>query len=107
MRYIILFWVLPMGFFWGWYFLSLNDASPQFFFFSRQMHDLVFEVYGDILGMEPALLPPLVVRACVVDTILIFAIFAFRRRRPISLWLGEVRLRYLRGESVSSRSSTP
>lgn len=91
MRYILIFWGLPMGLFWGWYFLSYNDISFGIPFFSRQVHDFTFHLYGHILGVDPAILPPLVVRACIVDTALIFGIFAFRRRREIRNWWAQRR----------------
>jgi Family of unknown function (DUF6105) len=91
MRYILMFWALPMGFFWGWYFLSLNDLSFGFQFFSRRMHDIVFHIYGSILGIDPAAIPAMVARACVFDTFLIFGILAFRRRAAIRSWLAEFR----------------
>ncbi len=87
MKYILLFWALPMGLFWSWYYLSYNDMHFGYLMLSRVLHDHVFEVYGNILGVDPAILPPLVIRACIVDTALIFAIFAFRRRREIRAWL--------------------
>jgi hypothetical protein len=101
MRYILLFWALPMGLFWSWYFLSVNGIDFGMLFFSRELHDRVFELYGQILGIEPATIPPLVARACVVDTLLIFSIFAFRRRREIIGWFRVMRLRY------SGESSAP
>jgi Family of unknown function (DUF6105) len=87
MRYILLFWAAPLGFFWGWYFLSLNDFSMGTHFFSRKLHDLVFTIYGNILGMEPDLIPALVAKACIFDTLLIAAIFALRKRHSIIQWL--------------------
>ncbi len=102
MRYILLFWGLPMGFFWSWYFLSVNDFSFGMLFFSRVIHDEVFGLYGQFLGIDPAALPPLVARACVVDSILIFGILAFRRRREIIGWVKERRLRYLERSAPST-----
>ncbi len=87
MKYILLFWALPMGLFWGWYYLSYNDMHFGYLMLSRVLHDHVFEIYGNILGVDPAILPPLVIRACIVDTGLIFAIFAFRRRKQIREWV--------------------
>lgn len=87
MRYILIFWAAPMGFFWGWYFLSLNDINMGMSFFSRQLHDLVFTIYGNILGMDPAVIPGHVARACLFDTALIFGIFAFRKRQSIIEWV--------------------
>jgi hypothetical protein len=83
MRYILLFWAAPLGFFWGWYFLSLNDYSMGTHFFSRRLHDLVFNIYGNILGIEAELIPALVAKACVFDTLLIAAIFTLRKRHSI------------------------
>lgn len=102
MRYLLIFWALPMGFFWGWYFLSLNDLNFGTFFFSRQVHDLVFDIYGRILGIDPVSIPPMVAKACVFDTFLIFAIMAFRRRAAIYSRFQEKWLRYReRGSSPS------
>ena len=41
MRSLIFFWGLPLGFFWSWYYLSMNDISFGTVFFSRQMHDMM------------------------------------------------------------------
>jgi len=86
MRYILLFWALPMGLFWGWYGLSYYDVNFGLLFLSRDVHDFAFAVYGGILNIDPATIPPLVAKACVVDTLLIFAIYGFRRRRDIAAW---------------------
>jgi hypothetical protein len=86
MRYILLFWALPMGFFWAWFGLSYYDINFGLLFFSRGVHDFAFEFYGNLLGIDPATIPPLVARACVVDTALIFGIYAFRKRREIAAW---------------------
>lgn len=102
MRYILVFWGLPLGLFWGWYFLSYNDMHFGYLFLSRQVHDLAFDMYGSLLGIDPASIPPLVVRACVVDTLLIFGIYAFRKRRPILAWLRERRARYLSEDAAPS-----
>jgi len=86
MRYILIFWGVPMGLFWGWYYLSYHDINFGMLFFSRQIHDFAFAFYGDLIGIDPQTIPPLVIRACIVDTALIFGIFAFRRRREIAAW---------------------
>ncbi|KXF77633.1 hypothetical protein ATN84_09785 [Paramesorhizobium deserti] len=91
MRYLLIFWAGPLALFWGWYFLSLNDVSFGTVFFSRQMHDLVFAVYGNVLDMDPQAIPPLAARACVVDSLILFAILAFRRRREIRCRRGRER----------------
>ena len=86
MRYLLIFWAAPMSLFWGWYALSAKDINFGFLFLSRLVHDLTFEVYGQMLGMKPAVIPGLIGRACVIDTAIIFGIFAFRRRKAIAGW---------------------
>lgn len=110
MRYLLIFWALPTSVFWGWYFLSLNDMNFGYLFLSRDVHDLAFQLYGNILGIDPALIPGLVGRACIVDTFLIAAIIAFRNRGPLIAW-GRARWERYRAEksapAVRSRSSAP
>jgi hypothetical protein len=101
MRYILLFWALPMGLFWTWYGLSFHDINFGVLFFSRLLHDEVFRLYGGILGLDPSILPAMVARACVVDTVLIFGILAFRRRKPIAAWIRERRGRPSGQEAVA------
>lgn len=88
MRYVFLAWALPLMLFWGWYFLSLNDVSFGFTMLTRDAHDLVFRIYGHVLGLDPQVVPGLAARACIVDTGTILAIWAFRRRREIMAWIG-------------------
>ena len=86
MRTIIILWAAPVGLFWGWYFLSLNDINFGFLILSRQIHDFVFNIYGQILGVDPAEIPGFVARACMFDAALLAALYAFRRRKKISAW---------------------
>lgn len=102
MRYILVFWGAPLGLFWGWYFLSLNDVNFGTLFLSRRAHELVFEIYGRILGIDPEIIPPLVAKACVLDTLLIVGILGFRRRRAIADWWRERRRSYREGAAPSA-----
>ena len=86
MRWIFAAWALPMGIFWGWYFLSLHDLNFGYVMLTRQAHDLLFQLYGNALGVEPATISPLVAKACILDTLLILAIWAFKRRQAIAAW---------------------
>ncbi|MEZ5811499.1 MAG: DUF6105 family protein [Rhizobiaceae bacterium] len=86
MRYVLIFWAVPMSLFWGWYYLSFNDINFGMLFFSRALHDFVFDVYASQLGVAPEVLPPMIAKACVVDTFLIAGILAWRRRRQIAEW---------------------
>lgn len=94
MRYILIFWAAPLGFFWGWFFLSANDINFGSIYLSRQLHELVFELYGQMLGLDPTTIPGLVAKACIFDTFLIGCLFAFRRRADIRVWIRTQRERH-------------
>jgi Family of unknown function (DUF6105) len=83
MKYLVAIWATPLLLFWGWFFLSLNDMNFGYIMLSRQVHDLVFQLYGEFLGVDPASIPGMVAQACIFDTALIAAIWAFRRRRGL------------------------
>ncbi len=94
MRYLIALWVSPLALFWGWYFLSLNDINFGYLILSRRLHDLVFQLYGEMLGIDPTMIPGLVARACIFDTFLVGCLIALRRRKAIIAWVREQRLHY-------------
>lgn len=79
MKWIVIFWAGPLVLLFGWYGLSYYDINFGLVFFSRQLHDLVFAVYGDILGIPPETIPPLVLKAIIVDTILLAGIVWLKR----------------------------
>lgn len=106
MKYVFTAWATPLLLFWGWYFLSLNDMHFGYVMLSRAVHDFVFELYGEMLGIDPAVVPGLVARACVLDTLLIGAIWAFRRRRELAGWGRRIRGRYV-GASVGAQALQP
>ena len=86
MKWILILWALPLGLLGGWYYLSLYDMNFGYLILSRQMHDLVFQIYGQILGIAPADIPPLVLKAVIVDSLVLFGIIALRRRKRIAAW---------------------
>src|SRR5688572_32612168 len=86
MRWIFAAWALRKGVFWGRYFLSLNDMNFGYVMLTRDVHDLLFQLYGQALGVEPATIPPLVAKACILATLLILAIWAFKRRQALAAW---------------------
>ena len=98
MRWVFALWALPMGIFWGWFYLSSNDMNFGYVMLTRQVHDLLFQLYGEMLGVDPATIPPLVAKACILDTLLILAIWAFRRRQAIAAWFAP------RASAISERS---
>ncbi|NKN36756.1 hypothetical protein HFC70_10355 [Agrobacterium sp. a22-2] len=86
MKWLLVFWAGPIIILGTWYGLSYNDMSFGIFMLTRQAHDLVFQVYGNLLGIEPETIPPLVARAIVVDSAVLFALVGFRRRARILAW---------------------
>jgi hypothetical protein len=90
MRAVLMFWATPLAFFWSWYFLSLNDISFGTLFFSRSLHDLVFRIYGDVLGVSPALIPGMAARACVFDSFIVLILIGYRRRRALASYLARL-----------------
>lgn len=86
MKWFLIFWAGPILLLGTWYGLSYYDMSFGFFMLTRQTHDLVFQIYGNILGLPPEILPGLVARAVVVDSLILFAIIGFRRRKQIATW---------------------
>jgi hypothetical protein len=77
MRILLYLWAVPMALFWGWYALSLHDWNFGTPFFSRQVHDLVFAVYGRALGADPAAVPGMIAAASAFDTALVMTILAW------------------------------
>jgi hypothetical protein len=86
MKWFLILWACPIILLTGWYGLSYYDMSFGIFMLTRQAHDLVFAIYGNVLGIPPETIPPLVARAIVFDSLLVFAIIAFRKRRQIRAW---------------------
>ncbi|KSV63564.1 MULTISPECIES: DUF6105 family protein [Sinorhizobium/Ensifer group] len=102
MKWFLILWACPVMFLTSWYGLSYYDMSFGFFMLTRQTHDLVFQVYGNVLGIPPETIPPLVARAIVFDSFVVFAIIGFRKRREIAAWY---RRRFGAGVAQSERPS--
>lgn len=95
MKYVVAIWAAPLLLFWGWYFLSLNDINFGTIYLTRQLHDLVFQLYGEILGVDPGSIPGMIAEACFFDTLIVVGIWAFRRRVAIIAWTTERYRRHL------------
>lgn len=109
MKWFLFLWAMPILLLGSWYGLSYYDMNFGIFMLTRQAHDLVFQIYGNVLGIPPETIPPLVARAIVVDSLIVFAIIAFRRRRQIAAWWQARRGQSDAdvGPSVESLSSAP
>jgi hypothetical protein len=86
MKWVLFFWALPLVILGSWYTLSYYDINFGYLILSRRMHDFVFMIYGNMLGLPPQDVPPLVGKAIVVDSLLLVAIMSFRRRQAILAW---------------------
>ncbi|KNY34608.1 MULTISPECIES: DUF6105 family protein [unclassified Agrobacterium] len=103
MKWFLILWAGPVALLGSWYWLSYYDMSFGFYMLTRETHDLVFQIYGNILGLPPESLPPLVARAIVVDSLIVFAILAFRKRKQIAAWwMGRQSTARASAESLSS-----
>lgn len=107
MKYLIAAWAAPLILFWGWFFLSLNDMNFGYVMLSRQVHDLVFDLYGEMLGVDPAAIPGMVANACIFDSFLIAGIWAFRRRRELMAWGRRQYARYFGATVEATPESGP
>lgn len=86
MKWFLILWAGPVALLGSWYWLSYYDLSFGFFMLTRQTHDLVFQIYGNVLGIPPESIPPLVLRAIIVDSFIVFGIIAYRKRRELAAW---------------------
>lgn len=102
MRWVLTLWFLPMALFWGWYLASAADLGGVIFF-TRVFHDHMFSIYGDLLGVDPAVIPGWFAKGCLIDSALVLCIYAFARRRTIAAWWRQRR----QGPADTSLSSAP
>lgn len=105
MRVFLVLWVTPIVLLGSWYGLSYHDINFGWRILSRDLHDVVFLIYGNLLGMKPESIPPLVLKAIILDTFLVLGLIMLKRRRKqiwsaLKRWTG-------RGESpdISSEST--
>lgn len=86
MKYVFALWAAPLILFWGWFGLSYYNIHFGYVMLTRAAHDLIFKLYGDVLGIDPTIIPGMIAKACILDTCILLAIWAFRRRREIRAW---------------------
>ncbi len=105
MRVLLLLWAFPLVFFWGWYGLSANDVNFGTAFLSRRTHDVVFTLYGNILGMPADQVPMALVKIFAFDSMIVFALAAFRWRKS---WFPQVKVWVLaKYHSLKGNSAEP
>ncbi|KQS63383.1 hypothetical protein ASG39_16000 [Rhizobium sp. Leaf371] len=86
MKWLLILWGGPVLFLTSWYTLSYNDINFGIFMLSREANDLVFQIYGNVLGIDPKSIPPLVARAMIFDSFIVFGLVALRKRKAILAW---------------------
>ncbi|MCF6322694.1 MAG: DUF6105 family protein, partial [Rhizobiaceae bacterium] len=85
----LLLWAFPVVFFWGWYGLSYYDINFGTQVLSRQVHDVIFALYGKILGMPAGDVPLALAKIFFIDTLIVFAFAAWRWRKD---WYPQTKL---------------
>jgi hypothetical protein len=95
MKYVIAVWAAPLVFFWGWYYLSLNDINFGTVYLTRELHVIVFQLLGQEIGVDPASIPAIIANACIFDTALPIAAWALGRRIEVVGWVRGRFQRYL------------
>ncbi|MDZ7822691.1 MAG: DUF6105 family protein [Ahrensia sp.] len=86
MKYFLGLFILPMALFWSWFTLSYYDINFGTVALSRELHEMVFGIYANILGVSYDTIVTGFIKACIIDTALVSSIFAYRRRNQIKAW---------------------
>jgi hypothetical protein len=109
MKWFLLAWLIPVVLLGSWYGLSYHDMHFGFVMLTRRAHDLVFQIYGNILGMPPEVIPRLVIKAIFVDSLIVIGIVIFRYRKGLAAWAREKRANYGEpsADSEESLSNAP
>lgn len=96
LKYLLIFWGIPVGLLACWYGLSFNDINFGYVLLSREFNDVVFKIYGQILGVDPSFIRGALVNVLLVDTVIIFALFYFKPiKRLRALWASHQPLKQL------------
>lgn len=106
-RYIFLFFAIPVGLFWLWYWVSYFDLHFGFLVLSRLFHDYYFVTAGNMTGIPPEQIPGMLARVSAIDLGIILAIWAFRRRREIREWWQKRRDEVTAGEALEAGPIPP
>ncbi|MCY0094668.1 DUF6105 family protein [Hoeflea ulvae] len=106
MKLFLFLWIVPIILLGSWYGLSYYDINFGYRILSRELHDLVFTIYGNLLGLEPESIPPLVVKAVIFDTFLVVGFIVLKRRRK-QIWAGLCQLFRWTGGHTPSEEATP
>ena len=81
MKWFLILWAVPIALLGSWYGLSLYDINFGYRILSRELHDMVFVIYGNLLGVPAEDVPGMVLKAILVDSALVAGIVVLRYRR--------------------------
>jgi len=107
MRAILIMWAAPLTLFWAWFLLSANDVNFGYVMLSRPAHDLAMEIYATALGCDPSEVPWTVAKACALDSLIVLALFAYRRRRKRLLFSDSSRRFQRRLSAIAGGTPVP
>lgn len=85
MKVFLVLWIMPIVLLGSWYGLSYYDINFGYRILTRDLHDLVFTIYGNLLGIAPEAIPPLVLKAVIFDSFLVVGFIVIKRRRK-QIW---------------------
>lgn len=86
MKYLLLFWGIPVGFLALWYGLSINDMHMGMHFFSREFNDRVFNIYAGIFGIDPQVIRDSLMKTLIIDSIFVCLVVYFKPFSRLKNW---------------------
>ena len=86
LKYLIVFWGIPVGLLAVWHVLSMNDINFGLFFLSREFNDTYFGIYSQITGVEVDAIRASLPRILLVDTVFVFAVVYFKPFSRLRNW---------------------
>ena len=86
MRYLLVFWGIPVGGLALWYYLSINDISFGIFLLSREFNDSYFAIYSKVLGIDVDVIRGSLMRVLLVDSVFVFAVVYFKPFSRLRNW---------------------
>ena len=92
MKYLIIFWGIPVGLLSLWHVLSMNDLNFGLFFLSREFNDTYFGIYSKITGVEVDAIRASLPRILLIDTVFVFAVVYFKPFSRLRNWWKNYRL---------------
>lgn len=86
MKYLIIFWGIPVGLLALWHGLSMNDMNFGLFFLTREFNDSYFGIYSRITGVDVDTIRASLPRILLVDTVFVFTVVYFKPFSRIRNW---------------------